>query len=166
MHFPVPEQCRGESHLQGKSTDLYWCSPCQYFNFLFKTWMKKRMYCKGQKDFTSICLSQPVINPVAGLWSQSFNWRSKWPHHRRGGCSHPSFTLPTGLVWSSPHQSLSRTGVAIQNESQEDWARQFRWGERDWNREPDYGCKPWACQEGHKEQEGWKRRGSAHVTNK
>ena len=134
-------------------------------SFLKHEW---RSECTGKAKRTlapSVFPSQ-LLTQCLVCGPHSFNRRSKWPHHCRGGCRHPSFTLPTGLGWPPPPWSLPQSEVAIHNESQEVWARQFGWGERDWNRELDSGYKPWACQEGHKEQEGRKRRGSAHVTHK
>lgn len=73
--------------------------------------------------------------------------------------------FPQDRVSLHPIGPYPKLGLQFRT-SREDWARQFRWGERDWNQEPDQGYKPSACQEGHKEQEGWKKRGSTHVANK
>lgn len=104
-------------------------------------------------------------------------WLLRGPSHLTGKISGhtiavvaatiPALPFPQNWVGLHPPSwSPPQSRVAIQNERQEDWARQLRWWERNWNQEADKGYKPWACQEGHKEQEGWKRRGPTHVINK
>lgn len=123
--------------------------------------MKKQMHWKGQKDFSSICLSQPVINPAASLSSQSSNWRSKWSHSYLRGCSHPSFTLPTGLGWFPPCQSLLQ--IRCCSESQEDCEKGEGKRIETWSQIR--GTNPGLARRDIKSRKAGNR-SSSHVTNK
>lgn len=122
-------------------------------------------------------LQSPTLAPSVFPSQLLTWWQLRGPSHLTGKVSGhtiavvaatiPALPFPQNWVGLHPPSwSPPQSRVAIQNERQEDWARQLRWRKRNWNQEADKGYKPWACQEGHKEQEGWKRRGPTHVINK
>lgn len=122
-------------------------------------------------------LQSPTLAPSVFPSQLLTWWLLRGPSHLTGKVSGhtiavvaatiPALPFPQNWVGLHPPSWCPpQSRVAVQNERQEDWARQLRWWERNWNQEADKGYKPWACQEGHKEQEGWKRRGPTHVINK